>query len=59
MSVRTHGHCHRQSLYALLAGTVGQWLKGTRSFMRVERYLVGTVYIGLGVMAALADTKRH
>jgi threonine/homoserine/homoserine lactone efflux protein len=47
------------SLYALLAGTVGQWLKGTRSFLRVERYLVGTVYIGLGVMAALAGTKRH
>jgi threonine/homoserine/homoserine lactone efflux protein len=47
------------SLYALLAGTVGQWLKGTRSFLRVERYLVGTVYIGLGIMAALADTKHH
>ncbi len=47
------------SLYALLAGIVGQWLKGTRSFLRIERYLVGTVYIGLGVMAALADTKRH
>ena len=47
------------SLYALLAGTVGQWLKGTRSFLRVERYLVGTVYIGLGVMAALADTKHN
>ena len=47
------------SLYALLAGTVGQWLKGTRSFLRIERYLVGTVYIGLGVMAALADIKRH
>jgi len=46
------------SLYALLAGTVGQWLKGSRSFLRVERYLVGAVYIGLGVMAALADTKR-
>ena len=47
------------SFYALLAGTVGQWLKGTRSFLRVERYLVGTVYIGLGLMAALSDTKRH
>jgi threonine/homoserine/homoserine lactone efflux protein len=46
------------SLYALLAGTVGQWIKGTRSFLRVDRYLIGTVYIGLGVMAALADTKR-
>ena len=47
------------SLYALLAGTVGKWLKGTRSFLRVERYFVGTVYILLGVMAAFADTKRH
>ena len=47
------------SLYALLAGTVGQWLKSSRSFMHFERYLVGTVYIGLGVIAALADTKRH
>ena len=47
------------SLYALLAGTVGQFLKGSRSFMQLERYLVGTVYIGLGVIAAFADTKRH
>jgi threonine/homoserine/homoserine lactone efflux protein len=47
------------SLYALLAGTVGQWLKGSRSFLKMGRYLVGTVYIGLGVMAAFADTKRH
>jgi threonine/homoserine/homoserine lactone efflux protein len=46
------------SLYALLVGTVGQWLKGTRSFLRVERYLVGTVYIGLGVMAALAGHRK-
>jgi len=47
------------SLYALLAGTVGQWLKSSRSFMQLERYLAGTVYIGLGVIAAFADTKRH
>jgi len=47
------------SLYALLAGTVGQWLRSSRSFMQLERYLAGTVYIGLGVIAAFADTKRH
>jgi threonine/homoserine/homoserine lactone efflux protein len=47
------------SLYALLAGIFGQWLKNTRSFLRFERYLVGTVYIGLGVMAAFAVNKRH
>jgi len=47
------------SLYALLAGTAGQWLKGTRSFVRAERYVVGSVYIGLGVTAALADMHRQ
>lgn len=47
------------SLYALLAGTAGQWLKGTRSFVRAERYVVGSVYIGLGITAALADTHRQ
>jgi threonine/homoserine/homoserine lactone efflux protein len=47
------------SLYALLAGSIGQWLKSTRSFLWVERYLAGTVYIGLGVMSALAETKRY
>ncbi len=47
------------SIYALLAGSIGQWLKGSRSVMRVERYLVGSVYIGLGVTAALADARQH
>jgi threonine/homoserine/homoserine lactone efflux protein len=46
-------------LYALLAGTAGRWLKGARPFLRVERYVVGSVYIGLGVTAALADTHHQ
>jgi threonine/homoserine/homoserine lactone efflux protein len=46
------------SLYALLAGTVGQWLKGTSVFRRAERYVVGSVYLGLGVTAAMADTRK-
>lgn len=46
-------------LYALLAGTFGQWLKDTRTFLRIERYVVGTVYIGLGLTAAFSGTKRH
>jgi len=45
-------------LYALLAGTAGQWLKGTRSFLRVERYVAGSVYIGLGVAAALTEARH-
>ena len=47
------------SMYALLAGTVGRWLKGSRSVRRAERYLVGSVYIGLGVTAAFADARKH
>ncbi len=47
------------SMYALLAGTVGQWLKGSRSVLRAERYVAGSVYIGLGVTAALADARHH
>jgi threonine/homoserine/homoserine lactone efflux protein len=47
------------SLYALLAGTAGHWLKGTRSFARVERVVVASVYIGLGVTAALADAHHQ
>jgi len=47
------------SMYALLAGTIGQWLKGSRAVRRAERYMVGSVYIGLGVTAALADVHQH
>jgi len=47
------------SMYALLAGTLGQWLKGSRSVARAERYVAGSVYIGLGLTAALADIRRQ
>ena len=47
------------SLYALLAGAAGQWLKTTRSFGLAERYVVGSVYIGLGLTAALADPTHR
>jgi threonine/homoserine/homoserine lactone efflux protein len=40
-------------LYALAAGTVGGWLKGGRGVMRAERYVIGGVYVGLGVAAAV------
>ena len=47
------------SMYALLAGTVGQWLKSSRSVLSAQRYVIGTLYIALGVTAALADARRH
>jgi threonine/homoserine/homoserine lactone efflux protein len=46
------------SMYALLAGTAALWLKGSRSVLGVQRYMAGSVYIGLGVAAALADAHR-
>lgn len=45
------------SLYALLAGTVGQWLRGNRRFARSQRYFAGTVYIGLGMTTALSGSR--
>jgi len=42
------------SMYALLASTAGSWLKRNQSFLRADRYIVSSVYIGLGVTAALS-----
>jgi threonine/homoserine/homoserine lactone efflux protein len=47
------------SMYSLLAGTAGKWLKGTPAFLRVERYVVGSIYIGLGLLAALAGVRHR
>jgi threonine/homoserine/homoserine lactone efflux protein len=47
------------SMYALLAGTTGQWLKGCPSVVGAERYVVGSVYIGLGVTSALAGGRQQ
>jgi threonine/homoserine/homoserine lactone efflux protein len=44
--------------YALLAGVVGPWLRGSARFLRGERYVVGGTFIGLGVVAALTP-ERH
>jgi len=46
-------------LYALLAGSAGQWLKGSRYFLRAERYFAGSIYVGLGLTAALADAGKN
>jgi threonine/homoserine/homoserine lactone efflux protein len=46
------------SIYALLAGTIGRRLKDSPRFLRAERYVVGSVYIGLGLSAAFADARK-
>jgi threonine/homoserine/homoserine lactone efflux protein len=42
------------SLWAVAAGTAGGVLRRSRRFLRVQRYVTGSVYVGLGVATALA-----
>jgi threonine/homoserine/homoserine lactone efflux protein len=42
------------SIWAIAAGTAGRVLRGSRKFLRVQRYVAGTVYLGLGAVTALA-----
>ena len=44
--------------YVLAAGTAGNWLKRNRTYLSLERYVSGVLFIGLGVTAALAGNHR-
>jgi len=44
--------------YALVAGTAGNWLKRSRGYLRFERYISGTLFIGLGLTAAFAGNGK-
>ena len=46
------------SLYALLAGSIAKWLKGSLRFLRAQRYFAGTVYVGLGVATAVSGSSN-
>jgi threonine/homoserine/homoserine lactone efflux protein len=46
------------SLYALVAGTAGQWVSRNGHWLRWERYVTGGVFIGLGVTAAFVGNGR-
>lgn len=45
-------------LYALVAGTAGRWVKRNAHYLRWERYITGSVFIGLGFTAAFAGNGR-
>ncbi len=45
------------SIWALVAGTAGAVVRGSRRFARIQRYVAGSVYVGLGVATALAGAK--
>ena len=44
--------------YALAAGTMGNWLKRSRAYLEVERYVSGVLFIGLGLAAAFAGNQK-
>lgn len=46
------------ALYSLLAGSIGNVLRGNPKFLRAQRYFAGSVYIGLGAATALTGTSR-
>lgn len=46
------------SIYALLAGTLGNRLRQSQIFLRGQKYVSGGVYIGLGLMTALASGEK-
>ncbi|HEX7248121.1 MAG TPA: LysE family translocator [Actinomycetota bacterium] len=46
--------------YALLTGTAGEWLRGrSKRFVRRQRVLTGSIYIALGLSAAVAGTQTN
>ena len=45
--------------YAVVAGTAADWLRKRRRFARMQRYVAGTVFVGLGVTAALTGSARR
>ena len=44
-------------MFALAAGTAGEFLRRNRRFLRLQRWFAGTSFIGLGVTAALVTRK--
>jgi threonine/homoserine/homoserine lactone efflux protein len=44
--------------YALLAGTVGGWLRSSARIRRIQRYVSGSVYLALGVTAAFSGQRK-
>ncbi|MGH8571322.1 MAG: LysE family translocator, partial [Gammaproteobacteria bacterium] len=46
------------SAYAIAAGTARSWLRANPRALRAERYVSGTVFLGLGVAAAFSGSRK-
>jgi threonine/homoserine/homoserine lactone efflux protein len=44
-------------VWALVAGTAGSVLRESRRFLRVQRWVSGTIFLGLGVLAAVSGHR--
>lgn len=44
--------------YAMAAGAAGGWLKRSRGYQKVERYVSGGLFIGLGLTTAFAGADK-
>jgi threonine/homoserine/homoserine lactone efflux protein len=47
------------SIWALAAGTAGGVVRRSRRLLRTQRYVTGSVYIGLGVVTAVAGSAEE
>ena len=47
------------SIYALLAGTVGHWLRRRFSFQMKQRYVSSGIYLTLGALTIFGDSKSR
>jgi len=41
-----------------VAGTAAQWLRARPRFLASERWISGSMYVGLGVLAAVSTSRR-
>ena len=46
------------SAYALAAGTAGGLLRGSRRYLQAERWVSGSVFVGLGLATAFSGARR-
>ncbi len=46
-------------LYAVLAGTAGNLLRSSRVYAAMQRYVSGTIFIGLGLAAAFSGSRQR
>jgi threonine/homoserine/homoserine lactone efflux protein len=45
--------------WALVAGTAGGWLRRSRRFLAAQRYVSGSIFVGLGLATAFSGSKAR